>query len=64
MPLNGRKTYQNLMKTSWKDADYPKILFKLHSDLPFLTERKKIEICNKIAFKIHDNKTMLSRQEL
>ena len=30
------------------DAKYPKKLFSLHSDLPFLSERKKIEKCNKL----------------
>ena len=25
------------------DFDYPKELFNLHKDLPFLTERKKVE---------------------
>ena len=30
------------------DAEYPKKLFSLHSDLPFLSERKKIEKCNKL----------------
>ena len=27
------------------DVEYPKNLFNLHSDLPFLPERKKIEKC-------------------
>ena len=30
------------------DAEYPKTLFSLHSDLRFLSERKKIEKCNKL----------------
>ena len=36
------------------DVEYPKHLFNLHSDLPFLPERKKIEKCNKLACNIHD----------
>ena len=30
------------------DAEYPKTLFSLHSDLRFLCERKKTEKCNKL----------------
>ena len=36
------------------DVEYPKHLFNLHSDLPFLPERKKIEKCNKLVRNIHD----------
>ena len=28
------------------DVDYPKTLFNSHKDLPFLPERKKVEICS------------------
>ena len=31
------------------DVKYPKRLHKLHSDLPFLSERKKIDKCNKLV---------------
>ena len=31
------------------DVEYQKNLYKLHSDLPFLSERKKIEKCNKLV---------------
>ena len=41
------------------DVEYPKKLFNLHNDLPFLAERKKIERCNKLICSIHDKKTML-----
>ena len=36
------------------DDEYPKKFFNLHSDLPFLPERKKIEKCNKLVCNIHD----------
>ena len=36
------------------DVKYPKYLFNLHSDLPFLPERKKIEKYNKLVRNIHD----------
>ena len=31
------------------DVKYPKNLHKLHSDLPFLSERKKIKKCEKLV---------------
>ena len=36
------------------DVDYPKNLYKLHSDLPFLPERKKIKKCNKLVCTVQD----------
>ena len=36
------------------DAEYPKKIFNLLSDLPFLVERKKIYKCNKLICNIHD----------
>ena len=36
------------------DVEYPKNLFSLHSDLPILPERKKIEKCNKLVCSIND----------
>ena len=36
------------------DVEYPKKMFNLHSDLPFIPERKKIEKCNKLVCNIHD----------
>ena len=36
------------------DVQYPKNLFNLHNDLPFLTERKKIEKCKKLVGSTHD----------
>ena len=35
------------------DLQYPKNLVNLHSDLPFLAERKKIRKCNKLVCNIH-----------
>ena len=39
------------------DVEYPKNLFSLHSDLPFLPERKKIGKCNKLVFDFHFKKS-------
>ena len=36
------------------DVKYPKDLFNLHSDLPFLPERKKIKKCKKLVSNIHN----------
>ena len=36
------------------DVKYPKNLFNLHKDLPFLPERKKIEKCKELVFNIHN----------
>ena len=41
------------------DIKYPKELPDLHSDLPFLPGRMKINKCNKLACNLHDKKTML-----
>ena len=38
------------------DVEYPKNLFRLHSDLPFLPERKKTGKCNKLVCDIYDKK--------
>ena len=38
------------------DVEYPKNLFNLHSDLPFLPERIKIGICNKLVCDFYDKK--------
>ena len=37
------------------DVDYPKKLFNLHKDLPFLPERKKIKKVDKLICSIEDN---------
>ena len=36
------------------DVEYPKSLHKLHSDLPFLPERMKINKCNKLVCTVQD----------
>ena len=38
------------------DIDYPKELFNLHKDLPFLPERKKVEKVEKLICSIEDKK--------
>ena len=41
------------------NVEYPKNLHDLHSDLPFLPERMKIDKCKKLVFNLHDKKAML-----
>ena len=38
------------------DAEYPKNLLNMHSDLPFLPERMKIDKCNKLVCNLYDKK--------
>ena len=38
------------------DVEYPKNLFSIHSNLPFLPERKKMKKCNKLVCDFHDKK--------
>ena len=38
------------------DIEYPKELHDLHGDLPFLTERMKINKCNKLVCNLYDKK--------
>ena len=40
-------------------VEYPKNLFNLHRDLPFLPERKKLGKCNKLVCDFHKKKAML-----
>ena len=46
------------------EADYPKNLHKLHSDLPFLPERKKIRKCNNLACTVQDRKLCCSHKKV
>ena len=39
-------------------VEYPKNLFNLHCDLPFLLQRKKIEKCKKLVWNIHNKKKL------
>ena len=50
------KKYENSNKGYFLevDAEHPKKLFNLHSELPFLLERNKIEKCNKLVCNVHD----------
>ena len=41
------------------DVEYPKNLYDLHSDLPFLPERMKIDKCSKFVCNLYDKKYML-----
>ena len=38
------------------DVKYPKRLHKLHKDLPFLSERMKIDKCNKLVCNLSNKK--------
>ena len=40
------------------DVEYPRKLHKLHSDLPFLTERMKINNCNNLVYNLNDKKKL------
>ena len=44
--------------------DYPKDWHDLHSYLPFLPERMKINKCNKPVSNLYDKKTMLFHKKL
>ena len=66
--------YLNLIKTSQKnddedskegyifkvDVEYPKNLINLHSDLPFLSEKIKINKCKKLVFNLYDEKEYIA----
>ena len=41
------------------DVEYPKALHDLHSDLPFLLERMKINKYNKLVSNLYDKKAIL-----
>ena len=41
------------------DVKYPKNLYDLYSNLPFLPEKMKTDKCNKFVCNLYDKKTML-----
>ena len=41
------------------DVKYPRKLHDLHSDLPFLPKRMKIDKCKKLVCNLHNKKDML-----
>ena len=43
------------------DVNYPIELHELHVDLAFLSERMKIDICEKLVFNLYDKKNYASR---
>ena len=58
MVLNGKKyvkfNEEFIKKFFEVDVEYPKSLHDLHSDLPFLPERMKINRCNKLVCNLYD----------
>ena len=42
------------------DVKYPKRLYELHSDLPFLSERMKVNKCNKLVCNLFNKKKYLT----
>ena len=46
------------------DVDYPCKLHKLHSDMPFLPERMKIDKTQKLVCNLHDKKKYVVKQAL
>ena len=46
------------------DVKYPKKLFNLHKDFPFLPGRKKVGKVEKLVCSIKDKKNMLFTKEL
>ena len=46
------------------DIPYPKNLHNLHNDLPFLSERMKIEKVENLVANIHDKTEMLCTKEI
>ena len=42
-----------------EDVKYPKKLHDLHSDLPFLPRRMKIDKCKKLVCNLHNRKNTL-----
>ena len=49
-----------MMKIVIKNIEYPKDLHDLHSGLPFLLERMKIDKCSKLVCNVCDKKLCCS----
>ena len=45
------------------DAQYPEILHELHNDLPFLSERMKIEKIEKLVANLHDKTEYVTQKK-
>ena len=69
LPLNGSKwvkNFEDFIKNYDEDGDivyflevdiqYPRKLYDLHSDLPFLPERMETNRCNKLVCNLYDKK--------
>ena len=61
LPVNGFEWVEDLSEFKEDlikkyDEDLSKNLHNLHSDLPFLPERMKIAMCNKLVCDFHDKK--------
>ena len=60
---------QNYDRDSYKgyildvDVEYPKNLYDLQNDLPFLPDRMKIDKCNKLVCNLYDKKSTLFIQD-
>ena len=59
LPINGFKFVKSYNKNSKGyilevDVGYPSKLNKLHSDMPFLSERMKIDKTKKLVCNLHD----------
>ena len=75
LPVNGFKWVKNTSKIDEKfiknydeDSDkgyifedYPRRLHDLHSDLPFLPKRMKIDKCNKLVCNLRNKKRSLKQ---
>ena len=54
LPVNGKDSDKGYILEV--DVKYPKNLHDLHSDLPFLPERMKIDKCSKLICNLYDKK--------
>ena len=62
LPINGFKWVNDISRINDKgyilevDVEYPSKLHKLHSDMPFLPERIKIDKTQKLVCNLRDKK--------